>query len=401
MAEGRIRHVDWRGGRPRFSPGPGLRAQGYKASDLKHADGRWFSQGEALDWSNAFRQSLQAAKEQSAPAPLPASLAPLLTRPSKTYPLSQLFEDWFKSPRVKNRKDGSPRPQTTIKDYKQKARVLEQWDPDMWASEVSALDQPICYGLYEDLWQAKGLATARGALTILGMALSWGMRTGRVKGLAMNPARDLDMQAPKARARFITREEFLHLVATAEGPKFNRVDFADMLFCGVWTSQRQFDRLNLQLSAFRKGRFVIRQSKTGAIVNPPVAPAYKKRMDAAADRRKAREIISPYAHLNESTWAPWNHWTYRQHFSEIRAEAAKTMPTCSTIMEKDLRATGVTWMALANCTLPQICAVSGHSLQGAYIILKHYLALHPEMATTAIGNLVDWYENGSNADMAI
>ena len=35
------------------------------------------------------------------------------------------------------------------------------------------------------------------------------------------------------------------------------------------------------------------------------------------------------------------------------------------------------------------------------MILKHYLALHPEMATTAIGKLVTWYESGSNDDLAI
>lgn len=401
MADTKIRHIDWRNGRPRFSPGPGLRAQGFKHFDLKHPDGRWFSQGEALDWSNEFRRAQQAARAESAPVAVPAVFAAPAARQAVTYPLSQLFEDWFKSPRVLNRKDGSPRPPATIKDYKQKARVIENFDPDMWASEISALDQPICYGLYEDLWQNKGLATARGALTILGMAISWGMRSGRVKGLTMNPARDLDMQQPKARARFITRPEFDHLVAIAEGEKFKRPDFADMLFCGVWTSQRQTDRLNLQLSAFRNGRFVVRQSKTQAVVNPPVAPAYKARMDAAAERRKVKKIISPFAHLNESTWAPWNHWTYRQLFSEIRAEAAKEMPSCATIMEKDLRATGVTWMALAKNTLPQICAVSGHSLQAAHIILKHYLQIHPEMATTAIGNLVEWYENGSNADQAV
>lgn len=401
MAEIKIRHVEWRNGRPRFRPGAGLRAQGYKSRDLKHPDGRWLSQGEALDWSNAFCGMLAARTAKTAPVALPAVFAAPAIQSPATYPLSTLFEEWFKSPRVLRRKNGEPRPPATIKDYRQKARVIQNFDPDMWASEVSALDQPICYGLYEDLWQSKGLATARGALTILGMAISWGMRSGRVKGLAMNPARDLDMQQPAARARFITRDEFDHLVATAEGEKFMRPDFADVLFCGVWTSQRQGDRLTLQLSAFRGGRFVVRQSKTQAIVNPPVAPLYKRRMDAAAERRKIKQIISPYAHLNESTWAPWNHWTYRQLFSEIRAEAAKTMPSCATIMEKDLRATGVTWMALAGNTLPQICAVSGHSLQAAHIILKHYLSIHPQMATTAIGNLVEWYEAGSNADQAV
>lgn len=72
------------------------------------------------------------------------------------------------------------------------------------------------------------------------------------------------------------------------------------------------------------------------------------------------------------------------------------MPSVATIKEKDFRATAVTWMALAGATLPEIC--SGHSLQGAHQILKHYLALHPEMATTAIDKMVAWYEgNGETA----
>lgn len=391
----KIKHIEWRDGRPRFKPGPGLREKGHKPQDLKHPNGRWFTQGEALDWSNDFVRALAAAKAENAPAALPAvKILPRRKEPA-VYPLSKLMDEWLKSPRVLSKAIA------TIRDYKQKARVLETHDPDMWASEVMALDQTICFGLYEDLWTTRGLATARGTLVVLGMAIKWGMRSGRLKGLSINPARDLDMQQPDPRARFLTKEEFDCLVATAEGKKFRRIDLADMLFCGVWTSQRQFDRLSLKQSAFRNGRFVLQQHKTGAIVNPPVAEPYKARLDAAAERRKAKGIISPFAHLNEGTWEQWNAYTYRNLFSDIRAVAAKKMPTLKTVMEKDLRATGVTWMALAGNTLPQICAVSGHSMQGAHTILKHYLALHPEMATTAIGNLVTWYEGGGNTDLAI
>jgi hypothetical protein len=399
MTDTKIRHVDWRDGRPRFSPGPGLRKLGYKAADLKHADGRWYSQGEALDWSNTFRKGLEAEKAQSAPAAAPAALpvikVPVVAAPRTVYPLSKLMEDWLKSPRVLTKAPA------TVKDYKQKGRVIEKFDPDLWASEVAALDQMICYGLYEELWSEKGLATARGTLTILGMAIKWGMRSGRVKGLTMNPARDLDMQQPPPRARFLTREEFDCMVTTAEGKPFFRVDMADMFYCGVWTGQRQTDRLVMKLSAFRNGRFVQRQSKTGAIVNPPVAEAYQKRIDAAARRRAAKGIVSPYAHLNEATWGQWSHWTYRNLFAEIRAAAGKKIPSIKTIKEKDFRATAVTWLALSGCSLPEICAITGHTLQSAHIILKHYLALHPEMATTAIGKLVTWYEGGSNMDLAV
>lgn len=391
----KIKHIEWRDGRPRFKPGPGLREKGHKPQDLKHPNGQWFTQGEAVDWSNEFVKRLTATKQENAPVAMPT--VPMMARKKApaVYPISKLMEEWLKSPRV------LCKAAATIKDYKQKSRVIENHDPDMWASEVLALDQTICFGLYEDLWSTRGLATARGTLVVLGMAIKWGMRSGRLKGMHINPARDLDMQQPDPRARFLTKEEFDCLVAIAEGPLFKRIDIADMLYCGVWTSQRQYDRLHLKHSAFRNGRFVLRQNKTGAIVNPPVAKTYQDRLDAAAERRRQNGVISPYVHLNENTWKQWSNWTYRNVFSDIRAEAAKKMPSLKNVMEKDLRATGITWLALAGNTLPQICAVSGHSMQGAHQILKHYLALHPEMATTAIGNLVTWYEGGGNSDLAI
>ncbi|OCP17012.1 hypothetical protein BC360_12295 [Ensifer sp. LC163] len=46
----------------------------------------------------------------------------------------------------------------------------------------------------------------------------------------------------------------------------------------------------------------------------------------------------------------------------------------------------------SSATPPEICSVTGHSLQGAHQILRHYLALHPEMATTAIDKMVTWYD---------
>jgi hypothetical protein len=47
-------YVAWRDGRPRFQPSPQLRLEGHKGQDLRHADGRWFSEAEAIDWSAAF-----------------------------------------------------------------------------------------------------------------------------------------------------------------------------------------------------------------------------------------------------------------------------------------------------------------------------------------------------------
>ena len=390
----KIKNVVWRDGRPRFEPGPALRKQGHKGKDLRHDDGRWFTAGEALDWSQAFK----ATRETSAfEARQGAAAQPVRTiivdKPRNTYSVGQLFHDYLKSPVVLDL-----RPATKI-DYRKKSRVLESHDPDLWAAEVASLDQSICYGLYEDLWETRGAATARGALTILGMAIKWGLKKGLVRGLVANPATDLGMKASPPRARFLTKEEFNLLVQTAD--REGKLDIGDMIYCGVWTGQRQTDRLVMKTSIVRNGRFVLQQSKTGAIVNPPIAAAYQERLDAAEKRRKIMRVESKFLHLNEATWAPWNEFTYRNAFADIRTKAAKKLPSVATAMEKDMRATAVTWMALAGNTLPQICAVSGHSLKGAHDILKHYLALHPDMADTAIGNMVEWFDNGASTDKAV
>lgn len=103
------------------------------------------------------------------------------------------------------------------------------------------------------------------------------------------------MEKLKPRARFLQRIELEALVQTAESKAFNRIDMADMFICGVWTGQRQADRLKLKLSAFKLGRFDLKQRRTNQVVNPPVAPEYQKRLVAAKRRRLKAGKTSEYA----------------------------------------------------------------------------------------------------------
>ncbi|MFK0330878.1 tyrosine-type recombinase/integrase [Rhizobium sp. NPDC090275] len=388
----KIKYVEWRDGRPRFKPGPGLRNLGYTPRDLKHRDGAWFTEGEAMDWSNKFGNTKLVQDDIDAGGTGVIPLAPP-PKPQGTYPVSKLAEEWLKNPRLQLKAD------RTQQDYRQKIMLLGDHDPDLWASEVTSLDYQICYGLYETLLEERGVSTARGTMGALGRAIKWAMQRGKVK-IPVNPCRDLDMETPDPRARFITPEEFKWLIWAAEKKK-KRVDVADMIYCGVWTGQRQGDRLQLETSAVRNGRFIVYQGKTRAIVNPPVSPQYMARIEEGYRRRKVQKVVSTKLHINESTWEPWNHWTYRQLFAEVRLEAAKKCKSCATIMEKDLRATAVTWLALAGATIAEICAITGHSLKTATDILRHYLAIHPDMATTAIGKMVEWFDAGASIDMAV
>lgn len=68
MSGPRIKYVAWRGGRPRFQPGAGMRLAGHKGKDLRHEDGRWFTFEEALAWSGELSAKVHQGKSATAPA---------------------------------------------------------------------------------------------------------------------------------------------------------------------------------------------------------------------------------------------------------------------------------------------------------------------------------------------
>lgn len=75
---------------------------------------------------------------------------------------------------------------------------------------------------------------------------------------------------------------------------------------------------------------------------------------------------------------PYNGDTYRGKVAEVRAHAAKKMPTLADKHDQDLRDTfvTVTYRAMARVgrvDLKAIADISGHSHQSIETIIKHYL----------------------------
>jgi integrase len=111
--------------------------------------------------------------------------------------------------------------------------------------------------------------------------------------------------------------------------------------------------------------------------------------------------------MNEITWQPMDDdrgVRYGELFRIVRARAIKGVrddaggwlikpcPSLKTLTDQDLRDTAVTWMARGGASIPEICAVTGHSLQSATTILRHYLETNPEMADKAIDAMVGYWE---------
>jgi len=393
-------HVAWRDGRPRFQPSPSLRQQGYKPYDLRTSDGRWFTRGQAVDWSAQFCQRLADERAQArAINAINKAVRPSGKRqpiPVHVYSIQTLFDDWFSSQKFQVGEPRSLAP-NTIANYRYRENVLRSHDPDLYAAPVEALTRPIIRGLFESLWRERGLSTAKSTILALSSAISWGMLRGRLN-MDINPCTNLRMETPPPRVRFGTRSEIATLIATAD--RLQRPEIGDCIMLAVWTGQRQADRLAFEDKGLLNGRRIFKQAKTGTIVAIRSTPLLEARLEAASLRRRRAGTISPFVILDEKHWKPFDRYHYRKIFGRIRAaaiagipadatgSAIKSCPSLADFQDLDLRDTSVTWQALAGATIPEIIAVTGHTLQSATRILRHYLARHPEMADNAMAKMV-------------
>lgn len=402
-----IPHVSWRNGRPRFQPSKTLRAMNFEGFDLRVNDqgqidpeGRFMSRGEAADWSRSFQKKLKKLRQEKARKKSGRRAPSVIT-------VAQLVNDWQnpalnrkfrKEDHVTGKRRERPLARNTQIDYLNKAQAFADHDPVFFNSAVRALDNQILNGLFNELWEIRGLSMARGMMAVLRTALRWG-RLHYPELKKVDPFNGLRFETPQPRVRIASKQDFAALVACADGLGWPEI--GDMIYLAIFTGQRQGDRLTMTYTGLETLRQKLKQNKRGARVDFKLAAPLIKRLEANRERRSKAGVTSDIIILNERTWQPFVPDFYRRHFAEIR-QFLSWRPGCAAMgdfYEMDLRDTAVTWMALGGATLPEIVAVTGHSLQSASIILEHYLARTPELADSAIDKMTDWFE--SSQDIAI
>jgi hypothetical protein len=390
------KNLSWRDGRPRWAPGPTVRARGWKPRDLKDEAGAWLALAPAIAAAEALNAEVRDRHAQGFKrAPKAHGAARAL------YSVEDLFEDLWRSPRFAAgaTDDGRVRRRTlgdrTVKDYRAKAHALRDFDGELWTSPVAALTPPILHGLHDALWQAKGHHMANAMLAVLRLALSHAVRRGK-GGLRHNPALSLGLEVPPPRLRVGTLAEVQALVAAADA--IGLPEIGDAIYLGLFTGQRQGDRLTLQDAGERSGSRVFRQAKTGAVVEVPDAPQLAARLASSRARRAAAGITAVEIIINSRTGRPFDEHAYRKAFQAVRvaavagAEGREARPSLADFRDQDLRDTAVTWLARAGCTIPQIRAITGHNEATIGQVLKHYLAVDAGMAGEAIARLVTYLE---------
>lgn len=385
----KIPHIVWRDGRPRFTPGPGVRKLGFKGEDLKHPAGNWLDLNETIAWSEEKCQEIETRRQQSQ-CPAPQTKKKSKNHTVKGYVgFGELLVKWHNDLKKEARQTGKPTART-LNWYYRNVETLRKFDEELWTIPAASITHVMANGIYKKLREQKGIAFSKALISTIRPAYHWAMvEMGLVPA---NPFKDLRISTPPPRLRVGSLEEMKHLIAIAD--KEQRPDIGDAIMLGLCTGQRQNDRLLFKLKKKNGNTLSFKQSKTGALVEVPAIPPLLQRIEAAEKRRNRQQSKIPTLLINEKDTRSWpeDGDSYRRAFRKVCNTAAQTMPSLKGFRDQDLRDTAVTWLANAGCTLPEIAAITGHSIDNIHSIMKHYLAQTPEQANMAMQKLLSYLD---------
>lgn len=144
------------------------------------------------------------------------------------------------------------------------------------------------------------------------------------------------------------------------------------LVLALWSGQRQGDLLRLPWSAYETPYIRLRQSKGGRRVAMPAGAPLRTLLDATSRR-------GPLI-LTNTLGRPWTSDGFRTSWGKACERAG-----IDGLTFHDLRGTAVVRLAIAGASVPQIAAVTGHSLKDVESILDaHYLGRDIQLAEAAV-----------------
>ncbi|MEQ1714562.1 MAG: hypothetical protein ABL907_01035 [Hyphomicrobium sp.] len=367
----------WRNGRPRWEPGPRLRPH-WKGVDLKNDAGEWLSIERAIGEANRINGEVEAWKAGGQQRRRPPA--------ARKNPRSclALYEIWRTSSKFSRLA-----PPTRL-DYESKARIFLA---EFGHAHVAEIRKPHLYRWWEELQSQRGHPMANGTVAVARVMLSHAARIGWRDD---NPARELGLDGVAPRQVVWLPAEINALVTAAD--QLGTPSVGDAVIVALHTSQRQGDVLRLPIRIFDDAkirlshqRLTLRQSKRQALIDAPMTPACRERVQAIKERRWKLGLVELDGPLIlREDGLKYDKWSFGRAFRPARALAAKTVPTIVDKNFQDLRDTAVTRLALADCKMPEIAAITGHSAESIITIIKHYLVLQPEMADSAISKLSTW-----------
>jgi integrase len=271
--------------------------------------------------------------------------------------------------------------ESTRREYK---RVLKFWDAEYGTCPYRALEDKAFRAdiiKWHDKFSEAAPREADNRITILARVLSWGAKDGPLR---LNVLDGFERAYASDRSDIIWLPEQLEAFMAVASPE---MQFAMVL--ALHTGQRQADILRLAWSQYDGASITLRQGKarrlgrTAPLIRIPCTKALKATLNAA--QRRAAVM------LTTKTGLPFK----KRYFAEQWEHTCKAAGILD-LHFHDIRGTTVTMLAEAGCTLPEIVAITGHSLRRAQDILEKYLSRTSKLAESAIAK----FENVIETDFA-
>jgi hypothetical protein len=256
----------------------------------------------------------------------------------------------------------------TQRSYDQGITLLETWSKERDNPQISGLQTRHVRELLDTIDRP---AMRHLAYRTLRLLLSFAVAEGHIE---RNPARGLRIKGSRPRDAYFTDNQQKAFTDAAVGADRRSLALAARLASHL--GQREGDVLRLAWPQYEAGNFTVRQAKTKRLVNVP-ATAELRELLAATPR------TSPTIVISETTGKPYKEDHFRHEFARVRELAG--LPSALRFM--DLRRTAVVRLAEAGCSVPEIAAVTGHTIDRTARILEVYLPRTAPMARAAVARL--------------
>jgi integrase len=283
--------------------------------------------------------------------------------PQKTGQLDSIFDRFLDSSEFTRLADNTQR------DYRSHIAALAAKFGDF---PIAALSDQRSRGVfleYRDEVEKTSARTADYRFSVFARVLSWASKGRGI--IKRNPLESIGRVYRSER-----RDAIWSAHDEARFLKFAPAHLHLALLLALWTGQRQGDLLRLTWAAYDGKTITVRQNKTGARMRIPVGGPLRPALDAL----RGDDFDAILTNARGVKWTP-------DGFRTSWAKACKKADI-SGVTFHDLRGTAVTRLALAGCEIPEIAAITGHSLRDAGAILEsHYLARDPKLGESAIRKL--------------
>lgn len=350
-------------------------------------------EGERLDVAGSGGRAARSRAKVAAEPTKPRSLRHLMA----LYKKSRFYLDLAK---------------TTRDGYLYNMRYLDAWGG---AKPVAAIDWERAETLYRSIAEPNGRdaggkildtpirpkpSKATHVLMMLYILLEHAMPP-RLNWIRINPCAKFGLRASPFSGKLWPTAAVELVVEQADRMGLHSVGTAIVI--DHWLGQRIGDVVALPRLAYYpdstgRGRFRVRQQKTGAWVDAPAAPWVLSRIEAELARQRGRGVESVKdLLLCESTGQKWKLKTFQHTFNWIREKAAEKWPVFETepgttleggrtvrldqLQLKHFRHNAVTNMFQDGVTESGIATFSGHSLNEVRTILDRYFVRTSAQAT--------------------